>query len=43
MALKRSKGRAGTLVVLEHASAILKGNPLGNPHVRKLRVWLPPQ
>lgn len=43
MALKRPKGPAGTFVVLEHASAILKNNPLGDPHVRKLGVWLPPQ
>ncbi len=43
MSLKRFKGPAGTLVVLEHASRILKGNPLGDPHVRKLGVWLPPQ
>src|SRR5688572_22284595 len=43
MALKRSKGPAGTLVVLEHTSDILKGNPLGDPHVRKVGVWLPPQ
>ena len=43
MALKRPKGPAGTLVVLEHTSKILKDNPLGDPHVRKLGVWLPPQ
>src|SRR5260221_11320094 len=43
MALKRPKGRAGTLIVLEHTSKILKDNPLGDPHVRKLAVWLPPQ
>ena len=43
MALKRPKGNAGTLVVLEHTSNILKDNPLGDPHVRKLAVWLPPQ
>jgi len=43
MTLKRHKGPAGTLVVLEHASKILKGNPLGDPHLRKLGVWLPPQ
>ena len=36
MALKRPKGPAGTLVVLEHTSKILKDNPLGDPHVRKL-------
>ncbi|MBI3371017.1 MAG: hypothetical protein HY017_04555, partial [Betaproteobacteria bacterium] len=34
---------SGTLVILEHSSAILRGNPLGDPHVRKLGVWLPPQ
>jgi S-formylglutathione hydrolase FrmB len=43
MALKRPKGAAGTFVVLEHTSKILKGNPLRDPHVRKLGVWLPPQ
>src|SRR5205807_305460 len=41
MALKRPKGPPGTLVVLEHRSAVLKGNPLGDPHGRKLAVWLP--
>jgi enterochelin esterase-like enzyme len=43
MALKRPKGPAGTLVVLEHTSKLLKDNPLRDPHVRKLAVWLPPQ
>ena len=43
MALKHPKGPSGTLVVLEHASTMLKGNPPGDPHVRKLGVWLPPQ
>ena len=43
MALKRPKGPAGTLLVLEHTSKILADNPLGDPHVRKLGVWLPPQ
>ena len=42
MTLKRPKGDPGTLVVLEHSSKILKGNPLGDPHVRSLGVWLPP-
>ena len=42
MTLKHSKGDPGTLVVLEHRSKILQGNPLGDPHVRKLGVWLPP-
>jgi S-formylglutathione hydrolase FrmB len=41
MALKRSKARPGTLVVLEHVSSILKDNPLGDPHVRNVGVWLP--
>src|SRR5438105_4325576 len=41
MALKRPKGEPGTLVVLEHTSQVLKGNPLGDPHVRKLAAWLP--
>jgi hypothetical protein len=43
MTLKRAKGPAGTLAVLEHHSQILKDNPLGDPHVRQLAVWLPPQ
>jgi S-formylglutathione hydrolase FrmB len=43
MALKRPRGPAGTLVVLEHDSRILRDNPLRDPHVRKLGVWLPPQ
>jgi enterochelin esterase-like enzyme len=43
VALKRPKGPAGSFVVLEHASRVLKGNPLGDPHVRKVGVWLPPQ
>jgi S-formylglutathione hydrolase FrmB len=41
--LKRPRGQAGTLLVLEHDSKILRGNALGDPHVRKLGVWLPPQ
>jgi hypothetical protein len=43
MALKRSTAPSGRLLVLEHTSAILRDNPLGDPHVRKLAVWLPPQ
>jgi enterochelin esterase-like enzyme len=43
MALKRPRGAPGTLVVLEHESKILRGNPLGDPHRRRLAVWLPPQ
>ena len=43
MARKRSLRDAGTVVVLEHRSGILADNPLGDPHVRKLAVWLPQQ
>jgi S-formylglutathione hydrolase FrmB len=43
MALKRRTRAGGTVIVLEHSSRILAGNPLGDPHVRKLAVWLPPQ
>jgi enterochelin esterase-like enzyme len=43
MALKRPSWNSGTVVILEHDSQVLRGNPLGDPHVRKLAVWLPPQ
>jgi S-formylglutathione hydrolase FrmB len=43
MALKRPTWPAGRVVTLEHTSAVLRGNPLGDPHVRTLDVWLPPQ
>src|SRR5256886_7261837 len=43
MTLKRPQSAAGTVVVLEHSSQILKGNRLRDPHVRKLAVWLPPE
>jgi enterochelin esterase-like enzyme len=43
MALKRSQAPQGRVVVLEHESKLLEGNPLGDPHGRKLHVWLPPQ
>ncbi len=43
MALKRSKWSPGTVVTLEHTSKVLADNPLGDPHVRQLDVWLPPQ
>ncbi len=42
MARKHTPCRAGSVVVLEHVSRVLKGNPLGDPHVRQLAVWLPP-
>jgi S-formylglutathione hydrolase FrmB len=41
MARKRTLRNAGTVVVLEHRSSILADNPLGDPHLRKLAVWLP--
>ncbi len=43
MALKRTRWQSGTLVELEHVSGVLQDNALGDPHVRKLAVWLPPQ
>ena len=43
MALKRPQGKPGSLIVLEHDSRLLRGNPLGDPHVRPLGIWLPPQ
>lgn len=43
MALKRKRWPGGSLVSLEHTSKVLAGNPLGDPHVRPLAVWLPPQ
>lgn len=41
--LKRPKWKPGTVVVLEHVSKVLQGNRLGDPHVRQVAVWLPPQ
>ena len=41
MARKTLLRDAGTVVVLEHQSRILAGNPLGDPSLRKLAVWLP--
>ena len=43
MPQKRLVGPPGRLVVLSHTSRVLKGNALGDPHVRPLPVWLPPQ
>jgi len=34
---------AGRVVQVEHTSRILADNPLGDPHVRRFPVWLPPQ
>lgn len=33
---------AGTVVNIRHESEVLKGNPLGDPYVRDLFVYLPP-
>jgi S-formylglutathione hydrolase FrmB len=41
--LKRPRWSSGTVVTLEHVSKVLEGNPLGDPHARRLAVWLPPQ
>jgi enterochelin esterase-like enzyme len=43
MALKRSRGPSGRVVTVEHTSAVLADNPLGDPHIRLFDVWLPPQ
>jgi S-formylglutathione hydrolase FrmB len=43
MALKRPTWPAGRVVTLEHTSKVLADNPLGDPHVRALDVWLPPR
>ena len=40
---KRPSWPAGQIVTLEHTSKVLADNPLGDPHVRALHVWLPPQ
>ncbi len=43
MALKRPAWLEGRTVILEHTSCVLEGNALGDAHIRKLAVWLPPQ
>ena len=42
MARKRSLRSTGTIVIVDHDSRVLADNPLGDPHLRKLAVWLPP-
>ena len=42
MARKRIDWPTGKVVTLEHCSRVLMKNPLGDPHVRPLDVWLPP-
>ena len=37
------KSKSGRIVTLEHESRVLRDNRLGDPHVRKFPVWLPPQ
>jgi enterochelin esterase-like enzyme len=41
--LRQSIHPEGQLVILEHTSKVLADNPLDDPHVRKVPVWLPPQ
>ncbi len=43
MARKRPVAAGGRLLELGHESRVLRGNRLGDPHVRRLHVWLPPQ
>jgi S-formylglutathione hydrolase FrmB len=43
MTLKRPDWKSGRVETLEHVSKVLANNPLGDPHVRRLAVWLPPQ
>ncbi|HEX7080485.1 MAG TPA: alpha/beta hydrolase-fold protein [Gammaproteobacteria bacterium] len=42
MALKRPRWPEGRVVTFEITSRVLADNPLGDPHVRPLDVWLPP-
>ena len=43
MAAKRPTWLRGRVITLEHTSKVLADNPLGDPRVRTLDVWLPPQ
>jgi len=42
MTRKRASHASGTTLILQHTSRVLADNPLGDPFVRKLAVWLPP-
>lgn len=42
MTIKRPRWKSGRVVSLEHDSNVLRDNPLGDPHVRRLDVYLPP-
>ena len=35
--------KQGTIQIIRHESEVLKGNPLGDKHIRDLYVYLPPQ
>jgi len=41
--LKRADWPAGEVVEFTHNSQVLRGNALGDPHIRTHMVWLPPQ
>src|SRR5665213_1257782 len=43
MARKQQSIPQGRLVVVERTSTVLAGNALGDPHGRKVAVWLPPK
>ena len=43
MTVKRVRWPQGRIVFLEHTSKVLEDNPLGDPHVRRMAVWLPAQ
>jgi S-formylglutathione hydrolase FrmB len=43
MALKRPTWRNGRVLTLEYTSRVLADNPLGDPHVRRVDILLPPQ
>ncbi len=43
MARKLPLANRGQLVTLEHVSRVLEGNPLGDPQIREVSVYLPPQ
>ena len=40
--MNTEKQKEGTVKILRHESKVLKGNPLNDPHVRDLCVYLPP-
>ena len=40
---KHRSSPPGRVAVLTHTSKVLKGNALGDPFVRPVHLWLPPQ